>query len=139
MLASIHELVFFRVGCAEVDAVGHATLEALIARVARIVDQAPGAAPQLTVVGAASADWRRAVDGEEARRRNEALAVDRTLAVQGALETRLASAGLPAQVGRQLVAAARVGDEEGAAFDRQVQITVSFDLCAPRAAALHAA
>ncbi|MEZ4474289.1 MAG: hypothetical protein R3F60_26580 [bacterium] len=139
VLASIHELVFFRVGCAEVDAVGHATLEALIARVARIVDQAPGAAPQLTVVGAASADWRRAVDGEEARRRNEALAVDRTLAVQGALETRLASAGLPAQVGRQLVAAARVGDEEGAAFDRQVQITVSFDLCAPRAAALHAA
>lgn len=132
------ELVFFGPGSAEIDAASHAALEALVQRTAQVVERAPGAEPQVRVEGRASADWAAARASDEARHQNEGLAADRAMAVQDALDTRLASAGLPRHISRQIVAAARVGEVPGDAFDRQVEVAVSFDLCAPRRAADHA-
>lgn len=136
VLTPIRLSVYFDVGSAELSAGNQAALEDLVARLDAITRSAPGAEPQIHLQGVASAEWKGATESAEAHGHNEALAVDRTLAVQSALDTRLDNAGLPARIARSISTEARVGQVEHAPLDREVCIEVSFDMCAPRNEAL---
>ena len=132
-VAPLRLCLYFDVGSPELRPANQRALEELVGQVADTVRSLHEAEPMIHLCGRASAEWKAARDSVTAYDHNESLAVDRTLAVQAAMETRFDNAGLAARFARSITTEAAVGATEGEVLDREVTIEVAFELRAPEA------